>query len=525
MSDASPTRGDEAAVEPSATAWLARLEAGEVSSRELVERTLRRIEAANAELNAVTAIYPERSLAAADEADRERAAGRGTGAGGSGSGTPGPSGAGGNRPLLGLPVTIKDTVDVEGWPTTAGVVAARDRIAVSDSTVARRLREAGAIVVAKTNVPECSSDAETDNALFGRTDNPHDHDRTPGGSSGGEAALMGADASLVGIGVDGGCSIRLPSHYCGGVGIRPTAGRVPETGLWPSTRATGMFDLSCIGPMGRYVEDLELLLGVIAGADGIDPLAPPVPVPTFGPSDRALRVGFYVDDPHTVPTAATVEAVKRAAAAIGETGTGGPTAGSPAGAPNGPKPATPATARALAWAAGTVEEIAPPPASEANEVVFGAIGADGGAHIKAVAGDGPHTPRFQDFLDNALPSEVPSAIEFEAQMRRLFDLRAAIRAHLSPYDIVVCPVAPGPAPLHNQAPAEGDGAKADGYSWLNYASTYSVAGLPVAVVPAGEESGLPIGVQIVAPAFRDDLALAAARRVEQSLGGFRPANP
>ena len=185
-------------------------------------------------LEGMTAIYPERSLAAADEADRERAAGAGA-------------------TLLGLPVTIKDTLDVEGWPTTAGVVAARDRIAASDSSVARRLREAGAIVVAKTNVPECSSDAETDNALFGRTDNPHDHARTPGGSSGGEAALMGADASLVGIGVDGGCSIRLPSHYCGGVGIRPTAGRVPETGLWPSTRATGMFDLSCIGPMGRYV--------------------------------------------------------------------------------------------------------------------------------------------------------------------------------------------------------------------------------------------------------------------------------
>jgi amidase len=472
MSDTAPTPGG-AAPEPSATAWLARLEAGEVSSRELVERTLRRIEAANAELNAVTAIYPERSLAAADEADRERAAGIG----------------GADRPLLGLPVTIKDTVDVEGWPTTAGVVAERDRIAASDSSVARRLREAGAIVVAKTNVPECSSDAETDNCLFGRTDNPHDHERTPGGSSGGEAALMGADASLVGIGVDGGCSIRLPSHYCGGVGIRPTAGRVPETGLWPSTRATGMFDLSCIGPMGRYVEDLELLLGVIAGADGIDPLAPPVPVPAFGPSDAPVRVGFYVDDPHTVPTAATVEAVKRAAAAIGEG-----------------------------------QEIAAPPAAEANNVVFGAIGADGGAHIKAVAGDGPHTPRFQDFLDNALPSEVPSAVEFEAQMRRLFDLRAAIRAHLSPYDIVVCPVAPGPAPLHNQSPAEGEGAKADGYSWLNYASTYSVAGLPVAVVPAGEESGLPIGVQIVANPFRDDLALAAARRVEQSLGGFRPAS-
>ena len=108
-------------------------------------------------------------------------------------------------------------------------------------------------------------------------------------------------------------------------------------------------------------------------------------------------------------------------------------------------------------------------------------------------------------------------------MRRLFALRAAIRAHIAPYDIVVCPVAPGAAPLHNQAPAEGEGAKAEGYSWLNYASTYSVAGLPVAVVPAGEESGLPLGVQIVANPFRDDVALTAARRVESALGGFRPA--
>ncbi len=497
--------------EPSARTWLARLDAGEVSARELVERTLTRIEAANAELNAVTAIYPERSLTAADEADRERAAGGDTdgvsaagASGGSGSG----DGLSGARPLLGLPVTIKDTVDVEGWPTTAGVVAARDRIAARDSTVVRRLREAGAIVVAKTNVPECSSDAETDNALFGRTDNPHDRARTPGGSSGGEAALMGADASVVGIGVDGGCSIRLPSHYCGGVGIRPTAGRVPETGLWPSTRATGMFDLSCVGPMGRHVEDLELLLGVIAGADGVDPLAPPVPVPTFGPSDAPLRVGFYTEDPHTVPTAATVEAVRRAAAAIGEGGAA--TTGDGGGDATG-------------WARGSVEEIAPPPAADANDVVFGAIGADGGAHIKEAAGDGPHTERFQDFLDNALPREVPSAVEFEAQMRRLFDLRAAIRAHLAPYDIVVCPVAPGPAPLHHEAPAEGGGGNADGYSFLNYASTYSVAGLPVAVVPAGEESGLPIGVQIVAHPFRDDIVLAAARRVEQALGGFHPA--
>jgi Asp-tRNA(Asn)/Glu-tRNA(Gln) amidotransferase A subunit family amidase len=456
--------------QPSATSWLARLRAGEASSRELVEQTLARIEAADRRLNAVTAIAPEQALEAARQADSARA-----------------RGAGG--PLLGLPVTVKDTLDVAGWPTTAGVVAARDRIAAADSTAVGRLREAGAIVVAKTNVPECSADAETDNALFGRTDNPHDVDRTPGGSSGGEAALMGADASLVGLGVDGGCSIRLPSHYCGGVGIRPTVGRVPETGIWPATRATGSFDLSCVGPMGRYVEDLELLLAAIAGADGVDPLAPPVPLPSLGPSEARLRVGFYTDDPHAVPTAATIEAVERAAASIGEP-----------------------------------ESIGPPPAADANDIVFGCFGADGGAHIKQAAGEGPHTPRFQAFLDESLPSEPPTAIEAMEQLRLLFQRRAAIRAYLAPYDIVVCPVAPGPAPRHGEPPAEGRGGHAAGYSYLNYASTYSVAGLPVAVVPAGEEGSLPIGVQIVAAPFREDLALAAARRVEAALGGFRPAS-
>jgi amidase len=472
MSDGSPILGG--APNPSASAWLARLAAGELTSRELVERTLARLEAAK-DLNAVVASEPERALAEADAADRERAAGGSAGASA--------------RALLGLPVTIKDSLDVEGWATTAGVVAARDRIAAADSTAVARLRAAGAIVVAKTNLPECSSDCETENALFGRTDNPWDRERTPGGSSGGEAALMGADASLAGIGADGGCSIRLPSHYCGGVGIRPTAGRVPGTGSWPNTRSTGMFDMSCIGPMGRYVEDLELLLDVISGYDGVDPLAPPVPVPAFGPTERELRVGFYTADAHAVPTAATIEAVHRAAAAIGE-----------------------------------AEEIAPPPgAPDATEIVFDAIGSDGGAHILEACGDGPHAPRFQAFLDDALPDEPPTAADAAKALQRLFDLRAAVRAHLSPYDIVVCPVAPGPAPHHGEKPAEGEGGNAQGYDWLNFCSTYSAAGLPVATVPAGEESGLPLGVQIIAPTFRDDLALAAARRVESALGGFRPA--
>lgn len=459
------------AAEPSAREWLRSLDSGECSARELTERTIARIEAVNGALNAAVAIAPERSLAEAEAADRRRAAGE-------------------RAPLLGLPITVKDSLDVAGWPTAYGSFAAPEGPAAADATAVRRLRKAGAVVVAKTNVPEASSAAETDNARFGRSNNPWDLERTPGGSSGGEAALLGADASIVGVGVDGGCSIRLPSHYCGTVGIRASAGRVPETGLRPATRATGMLDLACVGPMARRVEDLELLLPLMSGADGVDPFAPPIPPPLEAPRDLELRVAHYATDPLSVATEATCAAVRAAAAAI-----------------------------------GAAEEVEPPDLSTATEVVFAAIGADGGAHLKRAiaAAEGRHTPAFADLLENLLPT-APSAEEAFDALGRLFALRATIRAFAAGWDILVCPVAPGPAPRHGQPPAEGgDGPPAAGYDWLNFAHPFSVAGLPTAVVRAGEEGGLPIGVQIVANPFREDLALLAAARVEAALGGFRPA--
>ena len=170
-----------------------------------------------------------------------------------------------------MPITIKDSLDAAGLPATCGSVVRAHHIAEGDATVVPRLRAAGAIVVAKLNVPEYQWRYETDHALRGRTLNPLDLDRTPGGSTGGEAALLGADASLVGIGSDGGGSIRVPAHFCGSVGLRPTAGLVPETGIWPPSRATGMIDRVFVGPMTRYVENVWPILRVIAGPDDIDP--------------------------------------------------------------------------------------------------------------------------------------------------------------------------------------------------------------------------------------------------------------
>jgi amidase len=252
-----------------------------------------------------------------------------------------------------------------------------------------------------------------------------------------------------------------------------------------------MLDIACVGPMARRVEDLELLLPLMSGADGVDPFAPPIPPPLEAPADLELRVGHYATDPLTTPTDATRKAVREAAAAI-----------------------------------GAAEEVEPPDLSTATELVFEAIGADGGAHIKrAIAGaEGRHVAAFADLVENLLPA-APSAEEAFDVFARLFALRAAIRAFAAGWDVLVCPVAPGPAPRHGaKLPAEGgDGPAADGYDWLNFASAFSVAGLPAAVVRAGEEGGLPIGVQIVANPFREDLALLAAARVEAALGGFRPA--
>jgi len=464
--------GAATAADPSARDWLRSLDSGECSARELTERTIARIEAVNGDLNAAVAIDPERSLAEAEAADRRRAAGE-------------------RAALLGLPITVKDSLDAAGWPTSYGSFAASDEPASADATAVARLRAAGAIVIAKTNVPEASSDAETENVRFGRTNKPWDLERTCGGSSGGEAALLGADASVVGVGADGGCSIRLPSHYCGIAGIRPTAGRVPETGLKPATRATGALDISCVGPMGRYVEDLELLLPLMSGADGVDPFAPPIPPPRAAAEDLPLRVGHYVADPLTTATDPTRLAVVSAAEAIGE-----------------------ATA------------VEPPDLAAATEIVFDAFGADGGSHLtRAVAAaEGRHTEQFATLLEGLVGAEPLTAEAAFDRIARLFDLRAAIRAFAADYDVIVCPVAAGAAPRHHEAPAEGgEGGRAAGYDWLNFAHPFSVAGLPVAVVRAGEEGGLPIGVQIVANPFREDLALLAAARVEAALGGFRPA--
>ncbi len=477
MTDESVTESDMSThqnARPSAVEWLRRLQSGEISSVELVSATAERIERVNPRVNAVVAEDLERCLSEARVADERRQRGE-------------------HAPLLGLPVTVKDSIDVAGYPCTGGSFARENFHPEQDSTVAARLREAGAIILAKTNVPEYSSSYETDNAIFGCTRHPLDHARTPGGSTGGEAALLGADASIVGIGLDGGGSIRVPSHYCGIFGIRPTVGRVPDTGSWPETRDTGYRDLMCIGPMGRYVQDLALLLPIISGPDWIDPYAIPAPLGDLRDVDVSqLRVGFYDYDGVARVSPETSEAVTAAARALSDSG-------------------------------AAVYEIEPPGVEEATQIFFSMAGADGGARTwrDLEGADGRHHEQFQTLLDGF--GDPLSLSEFFDLQVRFFALRATVRSALKDLDAIICPVTTGPAPLHMEPPWGIPKDEYYLYQAFNYTHAFSVGGLPVAAAPAGEQDGLPLGVQIAARPYDEHVALAVAAQLEKTLGGFQPA--
>jgi amidase len=453
------------ASQPSAVEWIARMDRGELSAGELARHYVARIEEHGTRLNALAAFDPEGVLRAAGEADRARAAGD-------------------MRPLLGLPVTVKDSLEVAGLPCTGGSLARAGHVPARDATVVRRLRDAGAIVLAKTNLPEYSSSYETDNLVHGRTDHPLDPERTPGGSSGGEAALAGADATPLGIGTDGGGSIRVPAHFCGVVGLRPTVGRVPMTGNWPATRASGYMDLYCAGPLARFSEDAALLLKVVAGPDGVDPCAVPAPPSDHpGADPSTLRVGWFTRAPRVEATPGTHAAVAEAVGALDAAG-------------------------------ATVAEIEPPWEPDPTELFMTAVVADGGAQARAdVAGADAHHPQFAGFLEAAAAAAL-SAAQWFAVQRDIHALRAAVRQLFGASDVLVCPVAAGPAPRHGCPPAGLPQAEYARYRAFDFAHLIAIAGLPAASVPVGTEAGLPVGVQVVAAPFREDLVLAVAALLE-----------
>jgi amidase len=436
---------------------------------EVVESCLDRIGAVNPRINAVVA-FADDALDRAREADARAAAGRES-----------------LPPLHGVPFTIKDSIDTAGLVTTAGTMGWRDRIPDRDATVVARLRAAGGILLGKTNTPEFTWSDETDNDVYGRTNNPYDLERTPGGSSGGAAAIVAAGGSPFDIGSDTGDSIRQPAHVCGIAGIKPTSGRVPQTGQWPSFRGIAG-SLQQLGPLARHVDDLALILPIIAGPDGEDPRVPPVILGAPDDVDVAsLLIVAFTDNGIRQPTPETARAVE-------------------------------AAATALEAAGARVEWQAPPGLDDAWDTWDRLIRSDGHAWLqRLIAGAG--TPGWGSYETRGWiqPRPPVPGDELSALLEHADDVRSRLLRwfHDTAADAIACPAMPQPAIRHGESnePWFGD----------TYSDVHNLTGWPAVVVRGGTSAeGLPIGVQLVARPWREDVALAAARVVEDASGGWQP---
>ena len=450
----------------SASELAALIRAGDASSAEVVQAHLDRIDEVNPTLNAVVQVTGESALAAARKADEQRAGGSDLG------------------PLHGVPFTVKDNIPVAGVIMTNGTLGMRDFVPDEDATVVARLKAAGGIVLGKTNLPEIGMAGESDNLVYGRTNNPYDLDRSPGGSSGGESAIIAAGGSPLGIGTDIGGSIRYPAHCCGIAGIKPTMGRIPWHAPYGYTD-----ELRQSGPMARSVDDLILSLPLMSGADWRDPSAPPVPLGNPDEVELAsLRVAVYADNGVITPVDSIVAAVNAAASVVRAAG-------------------------------ATVEEDRPAELTRTMDLFGRLLGASGGQQYRdALEAAGTREDQvsqmIRDFLGGMLGTEVPTA-EFQRTILEWDLHRSVIWSFFERYDAVLCPVNSHPAPLHGTGHENIDG--------LSYTAAYNVAGLPGVVVRGGStEDGLPVGVQIVSRAWREDIGLAIAREIERALGGWQP---
>ena len=334
-------------------------------------------------------------------------------------------------------------------------------------------------------------DYRSENPVFGRTSNPWNLERVPGGSSGGEAAAIAAGCSAAGVGSDLGGSIRVPSHFCGIAGLKPTPGRIPGSGHFPP--GIGPFSLgTSLGPMARRVEDLALLLRVLAGFDPTDPVS--VPLPASDPRERdlrGLRVMWYADDGIAPVTEATRLAVERAA-------------------------------RALADRGFQVVERRPPGLERAYDLWYTWLGESGIPGVVAMyeGNEALMGPLIRGLKALAQPLTME---RFLAAWLGRDALRASVVNQMMEYPIILAPVAAIPAFAHDHRGGfEVDGRPIDYLKAFSYAQAYNLLGLPAAVVPCGRSpEGLPIGVQVVGRPFEEETVLAAAALLEESLGGYQ----
>ena len=429
----------------------------------MVTVCLQRIEGVNAKLNAVVHLTAEKAIAQAKEADAALAQGTLYG------------------PLHGVPMTLKDSLDTAGVLTTWGSAALAERVPAQDATVVARLKRAGAILLGKTNTPELTLSFDVNNEVYGRTHNPYNLERMPGGSSGGAVAIIASGGSPFDIGTDTGGSIRLPAHFSGVAGIKPTTGRVPRTGH--AIPFGGLTDnVTQVGPLARTVDDLAYILKIIAGPDGRDFTIAPVPLGNHHEVELSgLRCAYFVDNGIHRPIPEIAQAVHDAAETLRAAGV-------------------------------TVEEVRPPAVPETFDLFLAMMRKDYNAPwLKILLEREGADPQKTKFMSHG---DVPSIMELSAVVDRWDQFRSDMLTFMDDYDILLSPVNANAA----LPPAEFD-ANLSGFS---YTMMHNLTGWPAAVVRASSsEDGLPIGVQLAAKPWREDVALAAAKVIEEATGGWQ----
>jgi Asp-tRNA(Asn)/Glu-tRNA(Gln) amidotransferase A subunit family amidase len=440
----------------------------EISPREIIEAHLERIEKLQRKLNAFVHIDAEGARRQAQVAEANILRGDAVGA------------------LHGVAISIKSCIDVAGWPCPAGSRLRADYVASEDAVLVARLRAAGAILVSNTNVPEFLMAYETDNALSGKTSNPWELSRSAGGSSGGEAAAIASGCSMGGVGSDGGGSVRVPAHFCGISGLKPTPGRIPSTGHFP--RGAGAFAwLGVVGPMARTIADVRALFDVMKGPDANDALSSTIQEKSFGERELSgMRVGILESSALGDVTAETVEAVKRAGALLSE--------------------------RFI------VEPFRLEGLEQAIELwwfFFGPMI----AHLfePMVEGrDAELSPMFREYLSVASVKIAPTVDEFMATCVKRDTVRAKIIKQMRDVPILLSPVCAAPAFRHG----EGNWQRGSGYrDTMRHVQWLNLAGFPGVSVPMGlSAEGLPIGVQVIGRPNEDELVLAVAEMLETERG-------
>jgi amidase len=448
------------------------LRSGEISVIELAEAHIRQIERINPQLNAFADFDAGRVRAQARRLDEQAA----------------PHG-----PMHGLPVTVKSSIATAGYRCEIGSRLHRGEIPMEDAVVVARLRAAGALILGTTNCPEFLMAYETANLLHGRTNNPWDLERTPGGSSGGESAAIAAGLSAAGLGSDSGGSVRVPAHFTGICSFKPTPGRIPGRGHLPP--CVGPFSiLGAIGPMARTMRDVALIFRTLSGQDPHDPASPPIALREPSLDElRANTIGFFEDDGLVPVTPETRAAVQAAAEALRD-----------AGFRVEPfRPRTLELLRKLWWK---------------FFVQCGAM-----FYAPAIRGrEHQLSPIFSEFL--AFSEAVPqlTATELLDAWAELDLIRSKTLEEMSEYPVLLCPVASIPAFRHDEREWIIEGRAVDYLDAVRQTQWFNALAAPAAVVPVGRSpEGLPIGVQIVARPFQDETALGVAAVVDAAFG-YRP---